>query len=156
LDLTKKLGEKIIYDPQVLVYHHRRSILLPHLKQISRYALRRGFFAKKFPETSFRIGYFLPSIGAYGLVIGAIASLFFPLLRLTYFLLLTSYFLLLLLSGLEAGVKERNIYLAVLVMFSIFATHLTYGFLFPFGFFHKDLKTVPHQVDFKGKKYLGG
>ena len=33
LDLTKKLGKKIIYDPEVLVYHHRRSLFVPHLKQ---------------------------------------------------------------------------------------------------------------------------
>jgi len=156
LDLTKKLGKKIIYDPKVLVYHHRRPVLLPHLKQINRYALRRGFFAKKFPETSFRLGYFLPTIGAYGLVFGTITSLFFWQIRFVYFLLSTFYFLLLILSGFEVLVKEKNIYLSLLVMISIFATHLTYGLLFPFGFFQKDLKTIPRKVDLKSKKYIGG
>ncbi|OQA93441.1 MAG: putative glycosyltransferase EpsJ [Microgenomates group bacterium ADurb.Bin219] len=156
LDLTKKLGKKIIYDPKVLVYHHRRPVLVSHLKQISRYALRRGFFAKKFPETSFRIGYFLPSIGVYGLIIGGIFSFFSPAIRFIYFLLFTFYFLLLFLSGLEVFLKEKNLYLLILVMASILATHLTYGFLFPFGFFQKDLKTHPHKVDFAKRKYLGG
>jgi len=162
LDLTKKLGKKIIYDPKVLVYHHRRPVLFPHLKQISRYALRRGFFAKKFPETSFRIGYFLPSIGACGLIVGAVLSIFFWQLRIPYFLLFTFYFLLLIVSGLEVFIEEKNLslekklYLAVLVMVSIFTTHLVYGFLFPFGFLQKELKTTPHRVDLRQKKYLGG
>ena len=154
--MTKKLGKKIIYDPKVLVYHHRRPVLLPHLKQISRYALRRGFFAKKFPETSFRLGYLLPSIFTYGLVAGGIISIFDPLFRLLYCLLLTVYCLLQILTGLEVLIKEKSFYLALLVMVSIFFTHLAYGLLFPFGYFQKDLKTVPHQIDFKTKKYVGG
>jgi cellulose synthase/poly-beta-1,6-N-acetylglucosamine synthase-like glycosyltransferase len=156
LDLTKKLGKKIIYDPEVLVYHHRRPVLLPHLKQISRYALRRGFFAKKFPETSFRLGYLIPSLFAYGLILGGVVSFFSPVIRSIYYLLFTIYYLLLLASGLEVFVKERSFCLATLVMVSILATHLTYGLLFPFGFFKKDLKTFPHKVDFKSKKYIGG
>ena len=156
LDLTKKLGKKIIYDPKVLVYHHRRPVLISHLKQISRYALRRGFFARKFPETSFRLGYLFPTIFAYGLLFGGLIVLIFPLFRFFYFLCAMCYVLLLIASGLEVLFKENNLYLAFLVVISIFMTHLTYGFLFPFGFFQKDLKTTPHKVDFKKKKYLGG
>lgn len=155
LDLVKT-GKKIIYDPKVLVYHHRRAVILPHLKQISRYAVRRGHFARIFPETSFRIGYFLPVIGAYGLIAGAIFLLFCPLLRPIYLLLFTCYLLLLTLSGIEAAVKEKNIRILFLVIAGIFLTHLTYGFLFPFGYFQKRLKTVPHKVDIKKKTYVGG
>ena len=156
LDLTKKLGKKIIYDPKVLVYHHRRPVLIPHLKQISRYAKRRGFFAKEFPETSFRLGYLLPSIGAYGLILGFLLSVFNPTIRLAYGLAVAGYSFLLFFSGLEVLIKEKNLYLAFLAGISIFVTHLIYGLLFPFGFLQKELKTVPHKVDFKGKKYLGG
>lgn len=155
LDLVK-LGKKIIYDPEVLVYHHRRAILLPHLKQISRYALRRGHFARVFPDTSFRLGYLLPSLFAYGLIFGFLLSLFLPALRFFYYLLFAFYYLLLLLSGLEVFLKEKRICLAILVVWGIFATHFTYGFLFPFGYFRKALKTVPHQVDLKKKIYVGG
>lgn len=162
LDLTKKLGKRIIYDPGVLVYHHRRPVLVPHLKQISRYALRRGYFAKKFPETSLRVGYLLPSFFAYGLVLGGFLSLAFPIIYPIYYLIFSIYCLLLLISGLEVLFKEKNVlgvkkfYLAVLVMVSIFATHLVYGLLFPFGFFQKELKTIPHEIDLKRKRYIGG
>lgn len=155
LDLIK-LGKKIIYDPRVLVYHHRRAVFLPHLKQISRYALRRGHFARIFPETSFRIGYFLPSIFAYGLIFGLLAIFFFPVIRWLFFLLLGVYFLLLLLSGLKILYEEKNIFLAFLVMTAIFLTHLTYGLLFPIGYLQKEIKTKPHAVDFKKKIYMGG
>lgn len=155
LDLVR-LGKKIVYDPKVLVYHHRRAVFLPHLKQISRYAMRRGHFARIFPETSFRVGYFLPVIGAYGLVVGGISSLFITILRIPYFYSLVIYVILLLVSGLEVLLKEKKLYLSLLTVVSIFLTHLTYGLLFPFGYFQKKLKTTPHRVDYKKKVFIGG
>jgi cellulose synthase/poly-beta-1,6-N-acetylglucosamine synthase-like glycosyltransferase len=61
LKLTHELGKRIVYDPEARVYHHRRDILGPHLRQVKSYALHRGFFAKKFPQTSLKPGYFAPS-----------------------------------------------------------------------------------------------
>lgn len=154
LDL-KKHGI-IIYDPSVVVYHHRREVFLPHLKQISRYALRRGYFAKKFPETSFRIGYLLPSIFVFGLIFGGLVSLFNPMIRFFYFLCCLLYVVLLMLSGIEVYLKEKNFSLVFLVMISIFLTHLTYGFLFPWGYFKREMGVIPHQIDKKKKGYVGG
>ena len=155
LDLVK-MNKKIIYDPKVLVFHHRRAVFLPHLKQISRYAFRRGHFARIFPETSFRLGYLIPSLFAYGGTLGLIFALVFPPFRSLYLLLATGYWLLLVFTLLEVWFKEKNLYLAFLVSVAIFLTHLTYGFLFPFGFFQKNLKATPHQVDRQKKTYLGG
>lgn len=155
LDLTS-LGKKIIYDPEVLVYHHRRAVIVPHLKQISRYALRRGYFAKIFPKTSFRIGYLLPSFLAYGLVLGLAAILLLPFLASVYLLCLVMYIAALAVTGLEVQIKEKDLRITVLAVISIFLTHLTYGLLFPVGFFKKELKTVAHQVDKKKKVYIGG
>ena len=156
LDLTKKLEKKIIYDPGVLVFHHRRPVFLPHLRQIGRYAKRRGFFAKKYPETSFRLGYWLPSLFVFGLVIGGFLSLFSLTTRIIYLAVLGSYLFLLLISGIEVFLKEKNFCLSSLVMVSILATHLWYGLLFPFGYLAKDLGVVPKKVDKKKKTYLGG
>ncbi|MGI5826341.1 MAG: glycosyltransferase [Patescibacteria group bacterium] len=155
LDLVK-LGKKIIYDPRVLVFHHRRPVLLPHLKQISRYALRRGYFAKKFPKTSFRLGYFMPSVSVYGLLLGLAFMLTIPPLAYFYLLLAGLYLLLLFLSSLEVLIVEKNLFLAFLVAVSIAATHIVYGLLFPLGFLQKELKTTPRKIDEKTKVYLGG
>src|SRR5262249_11500155 len=57
-----KTGEKILYNPCLIVWHHRRAGLGAHLKQVGAYGLHRGYFAKHFPETSFKFGYFVPSL----------------------------------------------------------------------------------------------
>lgn len=59
--------KRIIYDPWVVVYHHRRSVFLPHLRQLGRYAFHRGYFVKKFRSNSLRVSYFVPSAFVLGL-----------------------------------------------------------------------------------------
>jgi len=155
LDLVKQ-GKKIIYDPNVLVYHHRRPVFLPHLKQISRYAMRRGHFAKIFPETSLKAGYLLPAFFTYGLIFGLIVSFFVPRFLPVYLLFFISYFLLLFFFSIEVLIKERNLILFLLVVPSVYLTHFTYGLLFPIGYFQETLQTVPHEVDEFKKAYIGG
>ena len=53
---------RIVYDPWVLVYHHRRPLFLPHLRQLGRYGFHRGYFVKRFPATSCRFSYFVPTL----------------------------------------------------------------------------------------------
>ena len=55
-------GKKIVYDPWVVVYHHRRPLFLPHLRQLGRYAFHRGYFCKRYPENSLHLAYFMPSM----------------------------------------------------------------------------------------------
>ena len=54
--------KRIIYDPWVVVYHHRRPLFLPHLRQLGRYAFHRGYFCKRFPSNSLRLSYFIPTL----------------------------------------------------------------------------------------------
>ena len=61
-DFVYGLNKKIVYDPQVLVYHHRRGLWRPHLRQIGRYGLHRGHFARILPKTSCRLSYFVPTL----------------------------------------------------------------------------------------------
>jgi len=93
-DITQKLGKKIIYAPEVLVWHHRRPLFIPHLKQVARYGLHRGYFAKKYSQTSCRFSYFVPTIFLFALLIGGILSIFFTPVSVVYLLGLVSYFLL--------------------------------------------------------------
>jgi len=149
LDLVYKLGKKIIYDPKVLVYHHRREVFGPHLKQISRYAIHRGHFARILPKTSFRLGYFLPTIFTLGLIGGPVLIFLLEIFSLCaisiplFFLYLLSvifYFLVLLVTAVQVYLKEKNLKLALLVIPSIFITHTVYGILFIKGFFSPRLK----------------
>ncbi len=131
LDIVHKLGKKIIYDPKVLVYHHRRKVFKAHLEQIANYALHRGYFVKKFPETSLKISYFVPSIFVAGLVIGLLLPL-----RGVYDFFVVLYLILVALSSFP----KNNIKLGSMVFAGIILTHITYGLFFIKGLLAKRLK----------------
>lgn len=149
-DLVYRLGKKIIYDPKILVYHHRRKIFKDHLKQIGRYGLHRGFFVKILPKTSKRIGYFLPLFFSAGVFLGPACYLLFSLLKLSllakaagiiYLSVMGLYFLGLLLTGFWVLLESKNILAAILVMPTIFVSHLFYGIMFFKGLTRKAVKS---------------
>ena len=131
LDIVN-LGYKIIYDPDVLVYHHRRELFLPHLKQVVRYSIHRAFFCKKFPKTSLRAGYFIPTLFVLFLIFGAIFSFVVPYFNYPYISVISLYALGLLFTG----VWNKSF----LVMPGILFTHLTYGIGFIKGLLVRELK----------------
>lgn len=137
-DLVYKLGKKIIYDPKVIVYHHRREVFLPHLRQISRYALHRGHFVRILPKTSLRLGYFVPSLFLLFLVFGWL--LLRTKLNWFYFLLTSLYVVLLLATTIDVASKEKNLKVVVMTPLAIFLTHLVYGFFFLKGLLVRNLK----------------
>ena len=122
LQITHELKKKIIYDPEVLVYHHRRPLFIPHLKQVWSYALHRGYFVKKFSETSLKLSYFLPSLLFLSLVIGVPLSFVNPFLRGAFLSGLSLYLVLTLASSIHSEVR-----LIPLISLGILSTHLTYG-----------------------------
>jgi GT2 family glycosyltransferase len=78
LDLIQKTGKRILYVPEMQVWHHRRAGLMAHLKQVGAYGLHRGYFARKFPQTSRKLVYFVPSVFMLFVVLTIIAPLIFP------------------------------------------------------------------------------
>lgn len=140
LDLIQKLGKKIIYDPKILVYHHRRPLFNAHLKQIGNYGLHRGHFARILPETSLRLGYLIPVFFTLGLIAGFILSFIHPFFLVSYLVVIFLYLLLLLKEGFWVFLKERNFYLSLLVVIGIFLTHFWYGLRFIQGYLSKHLK----------------
>jgi len=129
LEITNKLRRKIIYDPEVLVYHHRRSLFWPHLRQVWSYAVHRGYFAKKFPQTSLRVSFLLPSLFCLGLLFGIAASFLDPVLRMIFLSVIAIYLLLALISSLQS----KDIRIIPLVFSGIISTHITYGIGFMKG-----------------------
>ncbi len=143
LDIIR-MGKKIIYDPEVFVWHHRRGGLIKHLRQIGRYGLHRGFFAKQFPETSRRFKYFLPTLFVIFAVMG-IPILFIEssLLNVAYLCGMGLYFLALIISFCEIVGKEKKLGVALVSLVYVFLTHIWYGVRFIQGFLLKG--------DFKSK-----
>jgi cellulose synthase/poly-beta-1,6-N-acetylglucosamine synthase-like glycosyltransferase len=128
-------GKKIIYNPNVLVYHHRRALFKAHLKQVTNYAKHRGYFAKKLPQTSLRFAYFIPTLFVLGLVMGPILSIFFPVLWYVYFGIILLYLILAAYSLRSC----KSIKLFLLSMCGIIATHIGYGICFVQGLMSKKL-----------------
>lgn len=147
-NLVYKLHQKILYHPKIIVYHHRRNVVIPHLQQITRYALHRGNFARIYPKTSFRLGYLLPSLFSLYLIS---LIIFHPIY---YLIPLFLYIFLLFLTFTTYLISHSSIYLSALATITIPATHLYYGILFIIGFFSKKLDFIPHQTNEQG--YIGG
>jgi GT2 family glycosyltransferase len=135
LEITKDLGKKIIYDPTVLVFHHRRPLFIPHLKQIANYALHRGYFVKRYPQTSLKFSYFVPSLFILALIAGAALSLYSQLFRAIYFFCLILYLSLVFIFSIS-----KELRLIPLVFLGIILSHLTYGFYFLKGLLTKKLR----------------
>ena len=136
LDLTTHLNKKIVYDPKVLVYHHRRKLFRPHLKQIWNYAVHRGYFARKLPETSRRLSYFLPSLLLLGVVFGIPLSFLNPVIRIAFLSALGVYVGMALVSATEA----RDMRMVPLIFLGIASTHVVYGMGFMKGLLTRELK----------------
>jgi GT2 family glycosyltransferase len=136
LKLTHELGKRIVYDPDVRVYHHRRNIFSPHLRQVRSYALHRGFFARKFPRTSLRIGYFVPSAFTLFAMLGW-ATVWFGGGPFTVWV-----GVMLIYAALTLATSLRTLNpLGVLGVFTgTFLTHITYGVWFIRGLLARDLR----------------
>ena len=133
----KKVGKKLIESSDVVVYHHRRSLFRQHVRQVSRFGEHRGFFVKKFPENSFKLTYFFPSLLVSSLFAGLVLSLFFPFFAyLMLFGLVVYLFSVLIAAALQA----KSIKLMFSVWLGIIVTHIVYGVFFLSGLVKRDLK----------------
>ncbi len=133
----RRLGKKLVEASDVVVYHHRRSLFRPHLKQVSRFGEHRGFFAKRFAGNSLKLTYFIPSLLVLSLFLGLFVSLLFPFFLYVVALGVVIY----LTSSLIAAtleVKKANLFF--LVWMGIIVTHIVYGLSFLFGLIKSDLK----------------
>jgi cellulose synthase/poly-beta-1,6-N-acetylglucosamine synthase-like glycosyltransferase len=133
----KKLGKKLIESSDVVVYHHRRSLFKPHLKQVSRFGEHRGFFAKKFPENSAKLTYFFPSLLLFSLIIGVVLSLFYSFF---VYILIFAIAIYLASSLIAVALQVRNAKLLISVWIGIIVTHIIYGSFFLSGLIKRDLK----------------
>lgn len=142
LDILSKTDYKIVYDPDVVVWHHRREGFFRHLKQVGNYGLHRGFFAKKYPQTSLRFKYFLPSIFFVFVVFGCIFAFFSHFVIQWYIIGWLCYGLVLSKVFYDIRRYEKSNRVALAALYYTFFTHLFYGLRFIQGlFFTYNLKS---------------
>ncbi|MFA5872171.1 MAG: glycosyltransferase [Parcubacteria group bacterium] len=141
-DLLTKKNIRILYDPELVVYHHRREGIARHVRQVSAYGLHRGFFAKKFSKTSLNWKYFMPSLLVLFVTVGGIVSFFSAFFLKLYILGWAIYLLALLKAFWDIQKHEKNILVVLAASYYIFLTHIFYGIRFLQGFiFTRDLKS---------------
>ena len=134
-------GYKIIYSPDVIVYHHRRPLFWKHLKKMKETAESTSSVLKQFKKHR-RISHFLPSIFTGIIVLciifGFVNSAFFiglGICQVIYFLILIC----------DSVINEiYNPLEIILVTLGAFLTHLFYGYGFIKGLIKKSkkLKTI--------------
>ncbi len=131
-----EVGWRIVYDPNVVVYHRRRPILIRHLAQVANVGRHRGYFVKAYPKTSLRPSYFLPSVGTAALLGLGIASLSIPSARTLLAVAVSAYVL----TGAIVGlVEQRNVTVAIALPEIALLSHVVYGVQFIRGLFTRRL-----------------
>ena len=128
-------GKRIVYDPWVVVCHHRRPLFGAHLRQLGRYAFHRGYFVKRFPSNSLRLSYFIPTLFvAYLFVWAILIAIPQPdIMSVELFCLwqgvvsvpMLTYILLALLTTFSL-----NPAVWIVTLCGVLATHVTYGIRF--------------------------
>jgi GT2 family glycosyltransferase len=128
-------GYKIMYTPEAVVYHHRRSDLVKHFKQIGNYALHRGFFAKIYPKTSLKLFYFMPSIFDLYLLALIIITLIphSSSLVMIASIPIALYAVGLILDALVISFRWKNPLVGLITIPMVLFTHVWYGIRFVWG-----------------------
>lgn len=129
-------GFSLWYEPRVVVYHHRRKVFAPHLRQVGRYALHRGYFARRIGLNSRRLSYMIPALFVLGLVGGIPLSLLWPCLWWVYLPVVGLYFILTMADALLEAPSIRSI---APFWWGLVATHLWYGVRFIQGVFARKM-----------------
>ena len=140
----QRAGHTLWYDPRLVVWHHRRPVFGPHLRQIGRYALHRGFFARRVGLNSRRLSYHLPTLFLLGLVLGFPLAWLSPWLAAPYCGVVGLY---LLVTAADAVAEAPAPRLVLPLWAGIVATHLTYGARFLQGLLAPALPNAPRPFD---------
>lgn len=121
----RRRGGRLRYEPGAIVYHSRRPLWKPHLRQLYRWSRHRSAYARTIGGNSLRPSYFAPSALVLGLAAG-------PLARGRARRLWRAGAGVYALACVAAG-ADRSPVRWVRLAGAIAATHLVYGFGFLAG-----------------------
>lgn len=136
-------GRRIVYEPKAIVYHHRRASLVKHFRQIGNYGLHRGFFTKRYPANSRKIGYLAVIFYDCYLLLLFLIIIFgrsHPLFALALGLPLTIYVLATIFDGIIISIRRKNFFMGLLTAPLIISTHFWYGVRYAQGLIIKNLE----------------
>jgi len=128
-------GYKLGYSPATIVYHFRREMFRPHLRQVGNVGRHRGYFVRKRDPSSLRATFFVPSIIALCLPIAGVLTVIEGVAHPFVTLLVVGciWIVVALTSVREAG------FTGLALPIALAAHHLWYGVNFIRGLFTKSL-----------------
>ena len=144
-DLVYKYKGKIYYNPEILVYHHRRNNLISFLKQHANYGFHRGAFFAHGDRNSKRLSYLIPAFFVF-YIFFLIVSLSLNIQYTLFTLPLIAYLLFGLFLIGQSFMRTKNIILSFSIFPVLFLTHFTYGTMFIKGF----IKGLTHNKHIYG------
>jgi cellulose synthase/poly-beta-1,6-N-acetylglucosamine synthase-like glycosyltransferase len=122
-------GKKILYSPDVVVYHHRRDSFSKHLLQMFIYGRDIASLLKK--KFSFdKLYYSVLSLFVGYLVVGGVVSFFSGIVKVVYLSSLLLYFGSILLLSIFKDFRR-----SLLLFITVVLTHISYGIGFIWGLF---------------------
>lgn len=127
-------GEKIYYHPDIVVYHHRRRFPTDYIKQVGNVGRHRGYFVKKYPETSLRFSYFAPAI----FTICFPLILFFSIFSTNISNFLTVSLILFWIVVIFESIFKTTFVINLVLPLAIIVNYLSYGFNFLVGLLFMD------------------
>ncbi|HLD02223.1 MAG TPA: glycosyltransferase [Candidatus Nanoarchaeia archaeon] len=134
----RELGFKIMYVPDVVVYHHRRVSVKKHMRQMYIYARDLAWLLKDKQEKSIIFNIHpLPSLFLIGVVAGFFLALLNPILELIYIAVLLVYLVVFMLASIA-----RNVLHFPLILLGIILTHISYGIGFLAGLISRKPRTA--------------
>ncbi len=130
----RKHGYKIVYSPDVCVYHHRRPLYKPHLKRVFEQAKDKAGILREYFGAD-KLIYFGPALFLVWLIAGLGFSIsgYMPITKYAYIFSLIFYSVYV---G-HAAYHKNDLKMSFLLFTGMFLTHLTYGLGFILGFFKR-------------------
>lgn len=119
----KKMGYKIGLIEEAYVYHKRRTSLLKFFKQLHFFGMARINIARFFPD-QLKFVHFFPAVFTVGLLITLILWFIYPVVAETFSILYLLYFLILF---IDAFLKTRSLWIALLGVVAAFLQLTAYG-----------------------------
>jgi GT2 family glycosyltransferase len=133
IERIRSAGYSVLYVPACVVYHHRRPLFVPFLKQIVRYAIGRAKFILEWPQYLNPIC-LLPSIWFSVTVALLILSVFYLQAARAIAILLAIYLITIAIAASRSTAKNRlKLRFAPLIFLGVISMHYLYGLSFLAG-----------------------
>lgn len=121
-------GYRLHYDPKLIVYHRRRPLFLPHMRQVFYYGLSKGLTIKRM---GLRIGLvsLIPVLALCYLILSPIIIFFYKLMELLLFYIysILGAFILSFIESLRLVIINKDFRALPYLILGFVLHHLSYG-----------------------------